>query len=626
MRRNRLTWSAIAFLLMIGGCDSGLDVPGPTTEDTAWRLVNPRPFDVRINDLWGPSVGRVMAVGDRGAIVTREGDKWREAPRPTRTDIYDIHGYDWQNIWATCAEGLLFFDGSGWELQRPGNHDRGDRIFCRAPDDVMVVTGERLSLHYNGESWTAQTLEIRPVSRDSDWLVGWAGGFTAVGRDGKIATWQDGQWGAAVELFGQPALTHIMVISDSWDPPEDTVLAAFGISPSNPESIGIYESYATTNWNGWNSIPNARDVVDIAPGGPDGGFYIVARASDQDTLQVSRNYYQPDILAFPGLDDGIFRVFRNTLDRRNERDHFVLAGPFGSFYAGNDEVGIENSLGGVPFEVTKILVWPNGDFTGIDRDSNLIHGRNGQVTIQNDAISSPISNIWGPSPDLIYAVGYNGLILRLSGDAPAEIMTSPVSNFLTAIWGTGPNNIWASGFDAFLHFNGSAWTSTEVPDNFAGHQIAGTASGDVFALSNYQIQKWDGSTWTRSSPPSSDVVEFISAAPTGQDLFAVAWDFADENRAKTLKRLRNGVWESLATMPENPRSLIALSDESVIVAANEGCLIWRNGKWSPITHPSSIRSYGNIRNIYGRPDGGIYSISGERSIHYLDLGGTALWH
>ena len=71
---------------------------------------------------------------------------------------------------------------------------------------------------------------------------------------------------------------------------------------------------------------------------------------------------------------------------------------------------------------------------------------------------------------------------------------------------------------------------------------------------------------------------------------------------------------------------IALTENSVIVAAREGCFIWQNGVWKPVSHPSSVNRYGNIRNIYGGPDGGIYSINGERSIHYLDLGGTALWH
>ncbi len=567
-----------------------------------------------------------MAVGDRGAVVTREGDKWREAPSPTQTDIFDIHGYDWQNIWAICAEGVLFFDGSGWELQRPGRHYRVDRIFCRGPDDIMVVTGEHLSLHFDGLSWTAQTLEISPVSRESDWLVGWFGGFTAVGHDGQVVTWQNGQWGPVEVVSEQVALTHVMVRSDQWTPPEETALVAFGTLTSNPDYIGIYDRYPSDNWYSWDSIADAGNVLDIAPGGPEGGYYVVTRTANQDTVQVSYLNYQGNALTFPGLDDAVFRVFRNTLDHSTRRTHFVMTGPFGTFYTGNNDVGVESSLGGVPFEATTIHVWPNGDFTGMDWQKNLIHGRGNQVTLQKNIFPETVSSIWGPSPDLIYAVGYDGLILRLSGTSPPVEMVSPVSSFLTTIWGTGPDNIWAGGSDAFLHFDGSVWTSLAVPANFLGEKLTGTASGDVYAVSHYEIQKWDGATWTNMMPPEAGIAPLIAAAPAGQNLFAVVRESVNGDRVWTLRRLRDDTWETLTEVPEDTHSLVALTDDSVMVAAREGCFIWQNDSWKPVSHPSNSRYFGNIREIFGGPDGGVYSINGERSIHYLDLGGTALWH
>ncbi len=90
-------------------------------------------------------------------------------------------------------------------------------------------------------------------------------------------------------------------------------------------------------------------------------------------------------------------------------------------------------------------------------------------------------------------------------------------------------------------------------------------------------------------------------------------------------RLRDGEWETLAAVPLGTHRLVALSDESVMIANSRGCFQWADNTWQPVPHPVSESRSGRVEQIFGNTTGGIYSISSRHSIHYLDLGGTGLW-
>lgn len=71
--------------------------------------------------------------------------------------------------------------------------------------------------------------------------------------------------------------------------------------------------------------------------------------------------------------------------------------------------------------------------------------------------SPPLNSIWGSSPDDVYAVGDNGLIMHFDGSI-WQIMDSGTQTNLNDIWGSGKNDIFAAGERlTVLYSNGNDW-------------------------------------------------------------------------------------------------------------------------------------------------------------------------
>ncbi|MBE0567524.1 MAG: hypothetical protein IH621_16335, partial [Krumholzibacteria bacterium] len=183
-----------ALLVCAPGCDSASVLTEAAPASTPWHLVSPRDFPVWLTAVWGDGPDHLLAVGSFGAVLVKEGATWREAPRPTTGSFYDLHGCDWQHVYGVTAEGLLFFDGRSWTRTGPADLGDGARVWCRAPDDVMVVTARGVSHHFDGAAWTRATVPVDPYwSGPGRWLTGTSDGYLAVGFRG-AAYWRGGRW------------------------------------------------------------------------------------------------------------------------------------------------------------------------------------------------------------------------------------------------------------------------------------------------------------------------------------------------------------------------------------------------------------------------------------------------
>jgi len=113
-----------------------------------------------------------------------------------------------------------------------------------------------------------------------------------------------------------------------------------------------------------------------------------------------------------------------------------------------------------------------------------------------------LNDVWGTSPDNVFAVGAGGTILRFDGDAWTP-MDSGTTADLNAVYGRGPDEVYAVGAaQTFLRFDGTSWTP------FAGPADAATAFVDVWTagageplwvLSIRRAWFWDGAAWTVQS-------------------------------------------------------------------------------------------------------------------------------
>lgn len=179
------------------------------------------------------------------------------------------------------------------------------------------------------------------------------------------------------------------------------------------------------------------------------------------------------------------------------------------------------------------------------------------TTHDTGATGSVLYGVWGPTPNLLWAVGgpsdavdtanaAGDMLLKWDGSAwsrvnlPALADSENVgSNRLFKVWGTAANHAIIVGDDGIaLHYDGSDWSRKDT--GHAGEfifTVSGRSSSEAFAIGGFNqifVIRWNGSEWadipitsTLATPP---VAQGVWTAP-GEDLyiagfggFAARWD------------------------------------------------------------------------------------------------------
>jgi hypothetical protein len=107
--------------------------------------------------------------------------------------------------------------------------------------------------------------------------------------------------------------------------------------------------------------------------------------------------------------------------------------------------------------------------------------------------------VHGQSPEDVWAVGNNGLVLRRQGEGLWQPVDSGTTADLYGVWVAPSGNVYVTG-DGGLHhrFDGDAWTSIAVPPELTGAVTAltGTADDDQLALHEGVIYSFNGDAWS----------------------------------------------------------------------------------------------------------------------------------
>jgi hypothetical protein len=611
-------------MLAMAACGHGPELPGSDQSAANWRLVNPRPFDVSINDIWGDPRGRMIAVGDDGAVMVKEGPVWRPAPRPTDTDIISVHGCDWEHIWAVCGEGLLFFDGRRWTLARPGWTGTSDMVWCRAPDDVMFVNGEDASQHFDGQSWRTQVIPVGRSDGARRRLVGWWRGYTVVGRHGLAATWADGRWGPAESVGGDVDLTDVVVNTGTEELTGHT-LHALGPAHTGHGSYESFDRIGTRAWTFGGTFNLGGELLDIAASRARSGYFLVSRTTGRDSVRVVHSWHDfgwGDEFVLPGLDSAVLHVADNRFDRSDDLDYLDLAGAGGTFCAGDHESGFTDCVGGFPFRPQAFQVWSNGDFTAIDPGVGLLHGRSGSLSQQTGDIPGGLKDVWGPDPQTIYVVGDFGKVLLLAPETAPIAMPLPTPAVLTVVWGTAADDVWAAGKNVFVHYDGTSWQLLPALDGVTPIHLGGYERGKVFLQGTDRIWQWDGTAWSDHLLYSTGWIADMGVAPGDSSLYVLSREYFPP---AVLKRYQAGAWTDLGPVSDAGPSLVALGGGRVLVGADPGFRLWDNGEWRTIPDSGHDGPPSKRPLLRGTGASGIYRISTAGSIHFFDLEGTGLW-
>ena len=104
-------------------------------------------------------------------------------------------------------------------------------------------------------------------------------------------------------------------------------------------------------------------------------------------------------------------------------------------------------------------------------------------------------DIWGSSPNDVFAVGYNGTIVHYNGSNWSS-MESGSTESITAVWGISSDSVYALTFDTILHYQEGAWSTFYASTDFV-RDIWGTSDNDLFVVGDDgAILHFNGTSWS----------------------------------------------------------------------------------------------------------------------------------
>ncbi len=123
-----------------------------------------------------------------------------------------------------------------------------------------------------------------------------------------------------------------------------------------------------------------------------------------------------------------------------------------------------------------------------------------------DRKSSSFFKVWGPSPDSMYIVGDNGIIVHFDGTSLSQQLSGTTQD-LISLWGSGPDDIVAVGgrsVGTLVRYDGSSWT----PEDF----------GTIAGFNGVWVGPDGASTMVGNLGAAADVAapsEELTVAPSG---------------------------------------------------------------------------------------------------------------
>ena len=175
----------------------------PVGRASPWAAADGCPSDRVLWSVWGDD-GQVFAVGDEGAIVTFDGQRWAAHAAPSPLHLHGVWGRRADQVYAVGDFAtVLEFDGARWrEIHRLGIDVSAVAVAGFGPHDLFVVGDEGLILRSDGVGFERIDARIRDAlyaiwGLDADHVL-------AVGDFGAILRWNGREWNsfsAGTEAF-----------------------------------------------------------------------------------------------------------------------------------------------------------------------------------------------------------------------------------------------------------------------------------------------------------------------------------------------------------------------------------------------------------------------------------------
>jgi hypothetical protein len=447
------------------------------------------------------------------------GTAQRSSPFGTLGDGADIHaavrglwGVSGSDVYAATSSGeIAHFDGTSWALAYTASRPY-EAMAGSDPTDVFAV-GLGIISRFDGSTWS-DAADVPDVSLFGVYAA--PGMAIAVGAGGTILTstggnaWTAAHADVATDLYGVWVRdSTAFVVGDSgvvlrrtgsategtWTrlefPTTGTLVGVWGTSPTDVYVTDV-TSYGIYHFDGTTFTQVASDV-DVGP---------ITGSSAADIVTGGLG----SITQFDGV---------TWTSRLLSQESWVEA-----LWAGGGVTMVGGPAGYTaiqrgtvrPFETLSMdpawhAVWAASPTfaMAVGPGEQTMRWDGTRWTAAPIPSSEPLLAVWGTSESDVFAAGVDGNVFHYDGTAWG--VNSPPSVFMGGLWGTASNNVFAVG-DAIYRFDGTAWTTMELPSSVENqwlYGVSGSGPSNVVAVGNARVVlRFDGTSWKVLQEPQAD--------------------------------------------------------------------------------------------------------------------------
>jgi hypothetical protein len=199
-----------------------------------------------------------------------------------------------------------------------------------------------------------------------------------------------------------------------------------------------------------------------------------------------------------------------------------------------------------------------------------------------DASFDRINDMWASGPADVYAIGYRNM-LHFDGTEWSSVDLPPHDG-LFAVTGTGADDVVAVGERGLvLEYDGAAWTAAELDSFNLYRAVARSASGRTFVADHGRIFEITGSTPKVILDQLNEPILCID----GETLYAVGRTWS--NRAFSIRRYDGAAW-SIAYEWTGDVTDMWISSDGVLFVVGRNGLLWRStGQGGDAVRPYPLR-------------------------------------
>ncbi|MFO0562782.1 MAG: hypothetical protein U0269_32485 [Polyangiales bacterium] len=507
------------------------DVTPPTPvscQAGQWCWQSPLPQGNPLNGVHIVSARDAWAVGDRGAIVHFDGERWSQVPSPTDVDLHTMWGSGPADVWAyglrtrsdaPLRYALIRWNGSQWQRVEHGALPYIRDLHGSGEDNLWLVTAGSDSTsalsRWNGAAFVpapalpdnARPQSVCARSRTEVWVTAadprtswptmlyrWDGVAWTLAHRTDIARGERLNSGVVCPADGVAIVTHFDFESgvETYLEVRDGRVGG----DSLPLPVRTAPRLLRTP-HGAVYYANATDAVEWTPNGWQRRFGLVG----VEPLALSFDHLPDRSAGFLVHDSPFVSTLRGaqwTTDPNEVRSVLRLV------------ISADPTRNSDPVAAFGVGTWARPSGEGWSYSA--------PPTLENGALFSPLA-AWGASAERRWLVGERGAIAlydaRAQSITPAPI-AEPINDTLLAVDGSGAAAWAVGGNGAVLRWDGARWARPSVPlprevDGLPLTTLELTAvdvisDNDVMILGNDPLGgrfgsiffRWNGARWSTS--------------------------------------------------------------------------------------------------------------------------------